>query len=44
VFAVFATQKQKDAKNVVINCLLILQPCLVEIFELNIQSFIISKY
>jgi len=34
---------KKVLKNVVINCLLILQPCSVEIFALNVQSFIISQ-
>jgi len=28
---------------VVINCVLILQPCPVEIFALNVQSFVISQ-
>jgi len=34
---------QRESKNVVINYLLILQPCPVEIFALNVQSFIISE-
>jgi len=45
MFTVFATLKSKKVLEMwsLTNCLLILQPCSLEIFALNVQSFIISE-
>ena len=43
MFAVFALQSKNIFENVVINYVLILQPCLAEMFALNVQNSIISE-
>jgi len=49
MFAIFATSKAKSQKRIrlkmwsLTNCALILQPCSVGMFALNVQTFIISE-